>query len=100
MKKALAVIGAFVTVAGIAAAVAVWLNKLRISLSIESVDDDYDEEKGAEDIGVSIEDEKSDEDKAALDETAEAIEEAIEEMLGDDADEIEVEITTEDQDKE
>lgn len=100
MKKALAVIGAFVTVAGIAAAVAVWLNKLKISLSIESVDDDYDEEKGAEDIGVSIEDEKSDEDKAALDETAEAIEEAIEEMLGDDADEIEVEITTEDQDKE
>ncbi len=100
MKKALAVIGAFVTVAGIAAAVAVWLNKLRISLSIESVDDDYDEEKGAEDIGVSIEDEKSDEDKAALDEAAEAVEEAIEEMLGDDADEIEVEITTEDQDKE
>ena len=95
MKKILAIIGAFVTIGAIAAAVAVWLNKLRISLSVESIDDEYEEDGGEKDIDISIEGDK----KADLEETAKAVEDAIEDMLDETDGEIEVEITAE-EDKE
>lgn len=99
MKKIIYFIGAFVTVAAIFGTIAVLLKKLKISLSIEGIDDTLDDEETAGDIDLSIEDEDEDANAAAepnFDETAGAVEEALEEMLGeDDAGDIDVEITKE-----
>jgi hypothetical protein len=87
MKKLFCFIGAFVTVAAIFAAVAVLLKKLKISLSIEGIEDDF-EEDDFEDIDVSV-----DSDEGLFDEDEDTVEEALEELLaGEEADEIEVEI--------
>ena len=57
MKKIIYLIGAFVTTAAIVGAVAIMLNKLKISLSIEGIDDTLDEENAKNDIDLSIENE-------------------------------------------
>ena len=85
MKKIIYAIGAFVTVAAIFAAIAIMLKKLKISLSIEGIDDEIAEEENG-DIDISIED-------GYFDDAEDAVEEAIEEMLGEDDKEIEVEIS-------
>ncbi len=90
MKKLFYWIGAFVVIAGIFTTLAVLLKKLKISLSIEGIDDEMEDETTGE-IDLSIEGTEN-----VFDETAEAVEEALEEMLGEDfSDEIEVEITEE-----
>ncbi len=87
MKKFFYLIGAFVTVAAIFATIAVLLKKLRISLSIEGISDDEEEENT--DIGVSIESTEE-----SFDEAADAVEEALEELLAEESNkEIEVEIS-------
>ena len=58
MKKLFYLIGAFVTVAAIFATIAVLLKKLKISLSIEGIDDEIKEEENA-DIGVSIDEDEN-----------------------------------------
>lgn len=89
MKKLFCIIGAFVSLAAVCAAAAVLLKKLRISLSIEGIDDSIVEENENPDIDLSIEDEEPN-----FDETEEAVEEALDEMLDEDAEkEIEVEIS-------
>lgn len=88
MKKLFYLIGAFVTVAAIFATIAVLLKKLKISLSIEGIDDEIEEEESG-DIDVSI---NSDEDK--FQEAEDAVEEAIEELLAEeDEKDIQVEIS-------
>ncbi|MBQ8758419.1 MAG: hypothetical protein IJZ20_01875 [Clostridia bacterium] len=88
MKKLFYLIGAFVTVAAIFATIAVLLKKLKISLSIEGIDDEIKEEENA-DIGVSI-----DEDENLFDEAEDAVEEALEDLLAEEENkEIEVEIS-------
>ena len=53
MKKIFYFIGAFVTLAAIFTAIAILLKKLKISLSIEGINDEIEEEE-ANDIDVSI----------------------------------------------
>lgn len=89
MKKLFYWIGAFVTVAAIFAAIAVLLKKLKISLSIEGIDDTLEDDEAPEDIDLIIED-------PDFSETEEAVEDALEELLNDELnDEIEVEISEE-----
>ncbi len=98
MKKIIYLIGAFVTTAAIIGAIAVMLNKLKISLSIEGIDDTLDdEEKG--DIDLSIENEASHKEaEKEADETEKSVEEELsamdEEENGVDHD-IDVEISEE-----
>ena len=87
MKKVFYLIGAFVTMAAVFATIAVMLKKLKISFSIEGIDDTIDEETN-DNIDVSIK-----EDNIDFNETEDAIEEALEEMLSEEeCKEIEVEI--------
>lgn len=89
MKKLFYWIGAFVTVAAVVAAIAVLLKKLKISLSIEGIDDTLEDDEMPEDIDLVIED-------YDFSETEEAVEDALEELLNDELnDEIEVEISEE-----
>ena len=63
MKKFYYIVGAAVTAASIFALVAVMLRKIRISLSIEGVEDDILEDLGDGEITLSIEkDEEPDDD--------------------------------------
>ena len=92
MKKIIYMIGAFVSIAAIFAAIAVMLKKLKISLSIEGIDDEMEGEDVNHDIDLSIENY----DIPEFDETGDAFEEALEELLSEEAsDEIEVEIREE-----
>lgn len=77
MKKFYYIVGAVVTAMAIFAFIAIMLKKLRVSLSIEGVDDVIDEEEGNEEITLTIENDDS-EDNDAL------IKEEIESMLDDD----------------
>lgn len=92
MKKIIYMIGAFVSIAAIFAAIAVMLKKLKISLSIEGIDDEMEDEDVSHDIDLSIENY----DIPDFDETEDALEDALEELLSEEAaDEIEVEIREE-----
>ena len=78
MKKIIYLIGAFVTTAAIVGAIAVMLNKLKISLSIEGIDDTLESD--------------------ASDETEKSVEEALSAMDEDESDaekDIDVEISEE-----
>lgn len=95
MKKIIYLIGAFVTTAAIIGAIAVMLNKLKISLSIEGIDDTMDADENDGHIDLSIE-KDVDSSTEEADDTAEAVEDAINEMLENDSSEdIDVEITEE-----
>lgn len=88
MKKLFYFIGAFVTLAAIFTAIAILLKKLKISLSIEGINDEIEEEE-ANDIDVSI-----DNGEDLFGEAEDAVEEALEELLADEENgEIEVEIS-------
>ena len=88
MKKVFYLIGAFVTMAAVFATIAVMLKKLKISFSIEGIDDTIDEETN-DNIDVSIK-----EDSVDFDVAEDVIEEALEEMLSEEeCKEIEVEIS-------
>lgn len=99
MKKIIYLIGAFVTTAAIVGAVAIMLNKLKISLSIEGIDDTLDdtldEENAKNDIDLSIENEH---DSTPSGETEKSVEEALSAMDEDESDvekDIDVEISEE-----
>ena len=95
MKKIIYLIGAFVTTAAIVGAVAIMLNKLKISLSIEGIDDTLDEENAKNDIDLSIENEH---DSTPSGETDKSVEEALSAMDEDESDvekDIDVEISEE-----
>ena len=95
MKKIIYLIGAFVTTAAIVGAVAIMLNKLKISLSIEGIDDTLDEENAKNDIDLSIEHEH---DSTPSGETEKSVEEALSAMDEDESDvekDIDVEISEE-----
>lgn len=95
MKKIIYLIGAFVTTAAIVGAIAVMLNKLKISLSIEGIDDTLDEENAKHDIDLSIENEH---DSTPSGETEKSVEEALSAMDEDESDaekDIDVEISEE-----
>ena len=95
MKKIIYLIGAFVTTAAIVGAVAIMLNKLKISLSIEGIDDTLDEENAKNDIDLSIENEH---DSTPSGETEKSVEEALSAMDEDESDAekaIDVEISEE-----
>ena len=95
MKKIIYLIGAFVTTAAIVGAVAIMLNKLKISLSIEGIDDTLDEENAKNDINLSIENEH---DSTPSGETEKSVEEALSAMDEDESDvekDIDVEISEE-----
>lgn len=95
MKKIIYLIGAFVTTAAIVGAIAVMLNKLKISLSIEGIDDTLDEENAKNDIDLSIENEH---DSTPSGETEKSVEEALSAMDEDESDvekDIDVEISEE-----
>ncbi len=72
MKKFYYIIGAVVTAAAIFALIAVMLKKLRISLSIEGIDDEILEETDEPEVTLSIEDDEP-EDEILSDEDIEAI---------------------------
>lgn len=80
MKKFYYIVGAVVTAAAVFAFIAVMLKKIRVSLSIEGIDDIIDEEENG-DITLTIENDDT-EDSDVL------IKEEIETMLEDDAEEI------------
>ena len=95
MKKIIYLIGAFVKTAAIVGAVAIMLNKLQISLSIEGIDDTWDEENAKNDIDLSIENEH---DSTPSGETEKSVEEALSAMDEDESDvekDIDVEISEE-----
>lgn len=60
MKKFYYIIGALVTATTLFLAVAILLKKLRVSLSIEGIDDEYLAEDDLSDIDLSIKDSESD----------------------------------------
>ncbi len=80
MKKFYYIVGAVVTAAAVFAFIAIMLKKIRVSLSIEGIDDIIDEEDDG-DITLTIENDET-EDSDVL------IKEEIETMLDDDAEEI------------
>lgn len=86
MKKFYYIVGALVTATSLFLAVAVLLKKLRISLSIEGIDDEYIDENEIGDIDLSIE--KDDE---IFDESE------FDALLEDNEPEIEIEITGQDE---
>lgn len=59
MKKLFYFIGAAVTAASVFAAIAIMLKRLKISLSIESVDDEDLEEELGEEVTVTVQDEET-----------------------------------------
>lgn len=80
MKKFYYIVGAVVTAAAIFTFFAVMLKKIRVSLSIEGIDDEL-EEKENDDITLTIEnDDTTDSD--------DIMNEEIETMLNDDSDEL------------
>ena len=91
MKKFYYVVGAFVTAAAVFAFIAVMLKKLKISLSIEGIDDAIEDESENDDIELTIEKEPASEDDFSEDE--DYLEKELDSMLSDDEPEIEVEIT-------
>ena len=100
MKKFYYIVGAAVTAAAVFTFIAVMLKKLRISLSIEGIDDgDLENENG--DIELSID---SDENKEESDykEDEEYLKKELDDMLAEETEEpdIEVEIHEEKDDKE
>lgn len=80
MKKFYYIVGAFVTAAAIFTFFAVMLKKIKVSLSIEGIDEELDENEN-EDITLTIED---DDEKDG----DEIMNEEIETMLNDDSDEL------------
>lgn len=101
MKKFYYIVGAVVTAAAVFTFIAVMLKKLRISLSIEGMDDgDLDENENG-DIELSID---SDENKEESDykEDEEYLKKELDDMLAEETEEpdIEVEIHEEKDDKE
>ncbi len=81
MKKFYYIVGAVVTAAAIFAFIAVMLKKIRVSLSIEGIDDVINEEENNEDITLTIENDE-DEDSDIL------IKEEIDTLIEEDADEL------------
>lgn len=79
MKKFYYIVGAAVTAAAIFALIAVMLRKLRISLSIEGIEDDILEDDANDEITLSIE---KDED-TLFDDPDEAIEKEIETVISE-----------------
>jgi len=96
MKKFYYVVGAFATAAAIFTFIAVMLKKLRISLSIESINDDIEEPENT-DIELSISESKKGELEDELDfsETEELIRQELDGMISADDEDIEVEIKVE-----
>ena len=76
MKKFYYIVGAVVTATAIFAFIAIMLKKMRISLSIEGVDDTIEEEDADGEITLTIENDDSEEGD-------ELIKEEIESMLED-----------------
>ena len=72
MKKFYYIVGAVVTAAAVFALIAVMLKKLRISLSIEGIDDEILEETDDTEVTLSIEEDESGE-EIFTDEDIEAI---------------------------
>lgn len=72
MKKFYYIVGAVVTAAAIFGIIAVMLKKIRISLSIEGIDDEILEETDDGEVTLSIEDDEP-EDEILTDEDIEAI---------------------------
>jgi len=101
MKKFYYIVGAAVTAAAIFTFVAVLLKKLKVSLSIEGIDDESLEEPENDDIELTIEkDEKSEKHDFSDDE--DFIERELDSMISEDESEpdIKVEITHEPSDDE
>jgi len=96
MKKFYYVVGAFATAAAIFTFIAVMLKKLRISLSIESINDDIEEPENT-DIELSISESKKGELEDELDfsETEELIRQELDGLISADDEDIEVEIKVE-----
>lgn len=83
MKKFYYIVGAFVTAAAIFTFFAVMLKKIKVSLSIEGIDEELDENEN-EDITLTIEDDEEKDEKDG----DEIMNEEIETMLNDDSDEL------------
>lgn len=83
MKKFYYIVGAFVTAAAIFTFFAVMLKKIKVSLSIEGIDEELDENEN-EDITLTIEDDDEKDEKDG----DEIMNEEIETMLNDDSDEL------------
>ena len=97
MKKFYYIVGAVVTAAAVFAFVAVMLKKLKISLSIEGIDDESLEEPENDDIELTIEkDEKEKKDKNYF-EDEEFIKNELDGMLEEEADEPEVKVEIKDE---
>lgn len=86
MKKFYYIVGAFVTAAAIFTFFAVMLKKIKVSLSIEGIDEELDENEN-EDITLTIEDDDEKDEKDEKD-GDEIMNEEIETMLNDDSDEL------------
>lgn len=86
MKKFYYIVGALVTATSLFLAVAVLLKKLKISLSIEGIDDEYLAEEQADDIDLSIEGDRDLLDQSDLDA-----------FLEDDEPEIDIDFAKEDE---
>ena len=94
MKKFYYIIGAFATAAAIFTFIAVMLKKLRITLSIESINDDLEEPENT-DIELSFSESKKPAEEYDFSETEELIRQELDGMIEADDDDIEVEIKVE-----
>ena len=73
MKKFYYIVGAVVTATAIFAFIAIMLKKLRVSLSIEGVDEIEDEEVEDEEITLTIENDESEDSDVLLKEEIESM---------------------------
>ncbi len=73
MKKFYYIVGAVATAAAIFALVAIMLRKLKISLSIEGIDDDILDETNDDEITLSIENDESDDEDDVIEREIETI---------------------------
>ena len=94
MKKFYYFIGALATAAAIFTFIAVMLRKLRISLSIESINDDMEEPENT-DIELSFSESKNPDNDFDFSETEKLIKQELDSMIEADNDDIEVEIKVE-----
>lgn len=72
MKKFYYIVGAVVTAAAIFTFIAIMLKKIKVSLSIEGIDDVLEEEEN-DDISLTIENDEADEEDVLFDEDIETL---------------------------
>lgn len=97
MKKFYYIVGAFVTAAAVFAFIAVMLKKLKISLSIEGIDDEILDEPENSDIELTIDADKKDTSNEA---DEEYLKKELDSLISDEDEPLDIDVEIKDDSKE